>query len=308
MTDLVIKLYRALKKKPWRLYALLIPTMCLFVLLGSNVEYEEDISKLLPATEESESAGFAFNNLKVKDKIFLEFLLKDTTAHNEETLYTLAEASDAFADSLLLQDTSTNYIADLTWKLDDYILQDALGYLFENVPQFLDGRFYPALDSILTPAYADEVMAENVELLYSAQGMFWYDIVRTDPLAMRKIFMEQNKDIAGMMGGTYKVMEGHFFTPDSTVALAFLSPNFKAFDSQQGTFLVEMLEREIEKFEAANPEIEVLFHGAPVQSVFNSRQIKSDLATTLSFSLVLICLIIWFCFRNKSTLVCCCSL
>lgn len=302
MTNLVIKLYRALKRKPWRLYALLIPTMCLFVLLGSRVEYEEDISKLLPSTDESKSAGFAFNNLKVKDKIFLEFLLKDTTAYNEETLYTLAEASDTFADSLLLQDTATNYIADLTWRLDDYILQDALGYLFENVPQFLDENFYPALDSILNPEYAESIMAENVELLTSAQGMFWYDIVRRDPLALRKIFMEQNKDIAGMMGGTYKVVEGHFFTPDSTVALAFLSPNFKAFDSQQGTLLVEMLEREIEKFEAANPEIEILFHGAPVQSVFNSRQIKSDLATTLSFSLVLICLIIWFCFRNKSTL------
>ena len=39
MTDLVIKLYRALKKKPWRLYALLIPTMCLFVLLGSILQY-----------------------------------------------------------------------------------------------------------------------------------------------------------------------------------------------------------------------------------------------------------------------------
>lgn len=302
MTDLVIKLYRALGKNCALFYTLLVASSLLFVFLGSKVVYEEDISKLLPSTDESKSAGFAFNNLKVKDKIFLEFLLKDTTAYNEESLYTLAEASDAFADSLLLQDTATNYIADLTWRLDDYILQDALGYLFENVPQFLDERFYPALDSILNPAYADEVMAENVELLYSAQGMFWYDIVRTDPLAMRKIFMEQNKDIAGMMGGTYKVMEGHFFTPDSTVALAFLSPNFKAFDSQQGTFLVEMLEREIEKFEAANPEIEVLFHGAPVQSVFNSRQIKSDLATTLSFSLVLICLIIWFCFRNKSTL------
>lgn len=303
MTDLVIKLYRALKRKPWRLYALLIPSMCLFVLLGSGVEYEEDISKLLPATDESKSAGFAFNNLKVKDKIFLEFLLKDTTAYNDESHYLLAEAADAFADSLLLQDTATNYIADLTWRLDEYILQDALGYLFENVPQFLDADFYPALDSILNREYADAVMEENVELLSSAQGMFWYDIVRNDPLAIRNIFMARNKEIAGMMGGTYKVMEGHFFTPDSTVALAFLSPNFKAFDSQQGTYLIEMLEGVIGNFEAANPDIEILFHGAPVQSVFNSRQIKSDLATTLSFSLVLICLIIWFCFRNRSTII-----
>lgn len=302
MTNLVIKLYRALGKNRALFYALLAATSALFVFLGSKVVYEEDISKLLPSTDESKSAGFAFNNLKVKDKIFLEFLLKDTTAYDEETIYTLAEASDAFADSLLMRDTETGFIADLTWKLDDYLLQDAMGYLFENVPHFLDSNFYPALENVLNKEYANQVMAENVELLSSAQGMFWYDIVRNDPLAIRKIFMEQNKDLAGMMGGSYKVVESHFFTPDSTVALAFLSPNFKSFDSKQGTWLVEMIEAEIEKFEAANPEIEILFHGAPVQSVFNSRQIKSDLATTLSFSLVLICLIIWFCFRNKSTL------
>ncbi len=303
MTNLFIKLYRALGKNRALFYALLVASSVLFVFLGSKVEYEEDISKLLPSTDESKSAGFAFNNLKVKDKIFLEFLLKDTTAYNEESFYTLAEAADSFADSLLLQDIATNYIADLTWKLDDYLLQDAMGYLFENVPHFLDERFYPAFDSLLTTEYANEAMAANVELLNSAQGMFWYDIVRNDPLAIRNIFMAQNGDIAAMMGGTYKVMEGHFFTPDSTVALAFLSPNFKSFDSKQGTFLVEMLEGEIAKFEAANPEIEILFHGAPVQSVFNSRQIKKDLATTLSFSLVLIGLIIWYCFRNKSTIL-----
>ena len=303
MTDLVIKLYRALGKNRALFYTLLIASSVLFAFLGSKVVYEEDISKLLPSTDESKSAGFAFNNLKVKDKIFLEFLLKDTTGYNEESFYSLAEAADSFADSLLLQDTATCYIADLTWRLDDYILQDAMGYLFENVPHFLDSNFYPALENILNPAYADKVMEENVELLSSAQGMFWYDIVRNDPLAIRNIFMEQNKDIAGMMGGSYKILEGHFFTPDSTVALAFLSPNFKSFDSKQGTWLVEMIEGEIAKFEAANPEIEILFHGAPVQSVFNSRQIKSDLTTTLSFSLALICLIIWFCFRNKSTLI-----
>ena len=302
MTDLVIKLYRTLRRNRVLFYTLLVASSLLFVFLGSKVEYEEDISKLLPSTDESKSAGFAFNNLKVKDKIFLEFLLKDTTAYDQETFYTLAQAADEFADSLLLQDTATNYIADLTWRLDDYLMQDAMGYLFENVPHFLDERFYPAFDSLLTPEYANATMEANVELLSSAQGMFWYDIIRKDPLAIRNIFIAQNGDIASMMGGTYKVLEGHFFTPDSTVALAFLSPNFKSFDSKQGTWLVEMIEGEIEKFEAANPQIEILFHGAPVQSVFNSRQIKKDLTTTLSFSLVLICLIIWYCFRNKSTL------
>ena len=105
MTELVIKLYRTLAKNRALFYTLLIATSALFVFLGSKVVYEEDISKLLPSTDESKSAGFAFNNLKVKDKIFIEFLLKDTTQYNEETYYTLAEAADSFSHNILCTST-----------------------------------------------------------------------------------------------------------------------------------------------------------------------------------------------------------
>ena len=37
-------------------------------------------------------------------------------------------------------------------------------------------------------------------------------------------------------------------------------------------------------------------------SVFNSRQIKSDLLLTVGLSLIVICIVLGYCFRNKSTL------
>ncbi len=309
MTESAIKLYRFFKGHKGIFYAVLLLSTALFIFLGSKVQYQEDISKLLPATDESKSAGFAFNNLKVKDKIFIEFTAKEKPADvadstwNDADYYTLAEVCDAFCDSLLVHDTSNAYIADLTYRLDGYLLQDALGFLFENVPQFLDSNFYAALDSTLTQEYANQAMYENLQTLTSAEGMAYYDIIRNDPLNLRKIFAQQNRDIASVMGGTYQILENHFFTPDSTVALAFLSPNFKSFDSKTGTYLVENIEEEIAAIEAEYPNIEILFHGAPVQSVFNSRQIKKDLARTLSVSLALVCLIIWFCFKNRSTLI-----
>ena len=48
--------------------------------------------------------------------------------------------------------------------------------------------------------------------------------------------------------------------------------------------------------------MEVYFHGSPVQSVFNSRQIKGDLLLTVGLSLVVICIVLGYCFRSKSTL------
>ena len=309
MTESAIKLYRFFKGHKGIFYAVLLLSTALFITLGSKVEYQEDISKLLPATDESKSAGFAFNNLKVKDKIFIEFLAKEKPSDIADSTwqqadhYTLAEACDAFCDSLLIHDTTNAYIADLTYRLDGYLLQDALGFLFENAPQFLDSSFYAAIDTTITSEYASQVMYENLQTLTSAEGMAYYDIIRNDPLALRKVFAQQNSDIANVMGGSYQILESHFFTPDSTIALAFLSPNFKSFDSKTGTYLVENIEKEIAAIQTEYPNIEILFHGAPVQSVFNSRQIKKDLTKTLTFSLALVCLLIWFCFKNRSTLV-----
>ena len=90
--------------------------------------------------------------------------------------------------------------------------------------------------------------------------------------------------------------------PDSTVALAFLAPNFSSFDSMSGILLVDLLEEEIKRFTAEHPEVDIYFHGNPVNSVFNSRQIRSDLWLTVGLSLLVICAVLGYCFRNKSTL------
>ena len=100
----------------------------------------------------------------------------------------------------------------------------------------------------------------------------------------------------------FTLIDGYLFVPDSTVALAFLAPNFSSFDSMSGLLLVDMLEKEIDAFKAEHPEVEVYFHGSPVNSVFNSRQIRSDLMLTVGLSLLVICIVLGYCFRNKSTL------
>jgi hypothetical protein len=51
--------------------------------------------------------------------------------------------------------------------------------------------------------------------------------------------------------------------------------------------MIELLESNMQSFSKTHPEITVHFHGAPVQSVFNSEQIKKDLSLTMTISLSL---------------------
>lgn len=286
------------------------------------MHYEEDISKLLPSAGNNNGARYAFNKLKVKDKIFLEFIPRGTQISTpgsaEEnpgsegvTPDSLIICADTFCDSLLAH--SGGEIENVLWKLDDTLIQNAVSFIFANAPVFLNAEFYPSFDGLLQPAVLDSLMAANVETLSSPEGSAYYDIIREDPLALRNLFSAKAASSGtGSHGGgstgdsgnplkdsDYKIISNHFFTPDSSMALAFLSPSFKSFDSKSGTRLVNNLQKEIAAFEAANPGVEVLFYGAPVQSVFNAKRIKKDLTITVTISLLLICLVIGLSFRKS---------
>lgn len=274
----------------------LLGSLAIFVFFGLKVNYEEDISKLLPASDAAEETGLAFSNLKVKDKIFIQILGKDGDIEPS----VLAEYSDEFVDGLYGRDEK-GYISGILNGISPDVMMNALDYALGNVPVLVDTSAYREFDRLLSYEVLLAQMEMNQELVYSDEEGNVTAMVSQDPAALRKALLPQAESIMGG-GSGYTMVDGHLFCPDSTVALIFLSPEFNSMDSKAGTALVAMIEDEIAEFTAAHPEAEVLFHGAPVQSVFNSRYIKKDLVLTMGISLLIICLVIGICFRNKGTL------
>ena len=304
MTELFIKIFYFLRKHKVLLYLLIVLSFSLSAYYGSKLAYEEDISKLLPSTDNTKAEGLVFSELKVKDKIFIQILSKSGGTDAD----VLLEASDMFVDSLLSYDAEDGDVGDLMYKVDDDVKQGLLSYAMDNVPILLDPALYKDIDALTTKDDISRQMEANLEKVSSPEGAVFYRIMRYDPINLRSVLMKGvggasgDLDMAQMLGGNYTLYGNHFFTLDTTVALVFVSPNFISFDSKAGTRLVNKIERSIKQLEATHPDLEVLFHGPPVQSVFNSRQIKQDLTLTMGLSLIFVCFLIMICFRNKSTL------
>jgi predicted exporter len=295
----MITLYRFFERHRLFFYGLLVFSSVWFVYLGSRVEYEEDITKLLPSAQTGSSEKLVFENLKVKDKIFLLFVPRADRADGG----TLAERCDAFVEGLLQRDSATHYIHDVLYRIDDELIQTGMMYLFDHAPVFVDTTLYPRMEALLTGEAIDRQMAANYDLMVSPSGLAFREMIRRDPAGLRSLFADNGAALSQGFGGNYRLVYRHFFAPDSSLAVAFLSPDFNAFDSKSGTRLVELIEEEIDRFGTEHPDVEVMFHGVPVQSVFNSRQIKKDLALTLGVSLLVSCLFIGLCFRNRRTLL-----
>ena len=324
MTGLFIKIFHFFSKHKILLYLLAVLSFSLSAYYGSKLTYEEDISKLLPSTDNTKAEGLVFSELKVKDKIFVQILSKS----GETDVDALLEASGMFVDSLMSYDAKDGDVGDIMYKIDDDITQGLLAYALDNVPILIEPARYGDIESLISKERIYSQMATNLEKVSSPEGAIFYRIMRYDPINLRSILMSgiggsgdvrdadttsdngasavssQGSDfnMAQLLGGNFTLYGNHLFTADTTVALVFISPNFISFDSKAGTRLVNKIEHSIKELEAQHPDLEVLFHGPPVQSVFNSRQIKQDLTLTMGLSLIFVCFLIMICFRNKSTL------
>ncbi len=296
MSRIVLIIYRYLAAHKLLRWSLLIFSSILFIFLGLQVRFEEDITKLLPSTGDS-SESIAFSQLKVKDKIFV--LLTSQDENNPASPDDLVAVSDEFVDLLLEADSANQCVADILSQVDEDQMLDLAYYLADNFPCFIDTALYAQIDSLTTKESIAANVAACKDLLLSQAGMAMKDVLASDPIGLRTVTRDQMSEISM---GHQVLYDSHLFTPDTTVALVYISPNFKAFDSKTGNILVEMVEQTIAKCSENNPNVKILFHGAPVQSVNNSRQIKKDLSLTLSISLLLICIGIGLCFKNKSTI------
>ena len=299
MSRFTVFVYGYFKRRKAIFYSVLTLTTVFFAWFAGKVRFEEDLTQLLPSIKENGVERFAFSSLKVKDKVFLLF----TGAEPDE----LVDACDEFAQILMDCDSTHNIITDVFCRVDDDILLDGINFLYDNAPVFLDESKYATLDSLLSADAIDSQMEENYETLTSATGASMRDMITRDPIAIRKVFASGGPGNLGGggsgLGGNFRLYANHLFTPDTTVVIALIAPNFKALDSRQSTMLVDMLGREAKNFRASHPDIEILYHGAPVQSVSNADRIRQDMALTVSISLVIILILLLFCFRNKSTLL-----
>ena len=310
MTGLALAAYRFFRKRRALFYIILLGSFILLAFLAGRMYYEEDITKLLPATEGNSGVRYVFDKLKVKDKIFVELRITDTTMAPQDMVDTLVSASDRLCDSIKAHDPD-GYAEDIFNKIDPSLIESGANLILDNAPCFLDSTFYPSLDNLLNVKSLDSIMQENADLLEDDPSGMWYDIICKDPLAFRSLAMKNLASAGGDLSdgsahkekGKLTLTDFHLMSSDSTVALAYVSPAFRAMDSKSGSKLISLIEREAEELYKVCPQVEVLICGKSTKSVYTARRIKKDLVLTISIALLLIILIIGYCFRTKDTLL-----
>ncbi len=270
-----VRLYRFFSKHKALMYILMIGTALCGGILSTRLRFEENIATLLPKTEDSSKSGIAFSQIKVKDKVFILIHPKAAEDAADATVSqaqrdTLIQAMDAYIRKISEKDEN-GLIANCLYCLDNDDMMNLVWFSIGNLPAYLPEEAYPKLDSLLDEKIIDKLAA----------GDYDGELPATGGLAIK---------------------DGHLFSQDGTVVMAFLTPGFDALDSKAAGQLNRMMLQAGKSVEEQYPGVEVLFHGNPINGCHNSGQIKKDLLYSVGISLVIICLVILLCFKTKRTL------
>ena len=294
MTELFIHLSRYFRSHRAVCWLSMLFLFAFFGFFAAQLHLEEDINKLMPSSKnEDGTTKLAFADLKIKDKVFLLFEGKDTEK--------LIEVCDEFVDSLLQRDSTSQTVGDVFYRLDEDLLPDGIDYLTEHLPAYIDTAVYARFDTLLTREHFTRQMQQNREDLTGEFGEMFPELIQMDPLGMRNVLADQLEPLTSA-SGSYKTIDGHFFVPDSTVCIAFITPRYSSTNTGQGSAMFQMLNTQIEQFAQQHPEVEISYHGTPASGFYNATQIKHDLTTTIAGALLLVLVFLLVCFHRWDTI------
>ncbi len=291
MHRIFVPIYRYFSHHKPLMYVLMIVSAVVFLFFGLKLHFEEDITKLLP--ESSVESQLAFSSIELKDKIYIQVTSADEPLSPE----VLSERTDEFVDLLFEKDSTTHFISNVLYKIEPEMGINALEFVLGHIPSFIDTSAYHDFDKALEPEAIEKQMWVNYNQMLEDETGDITQAIAYDPLNLRGPVL--GDAIEGAMG-SFNIIDGYLFCPDSTVALAYLAPAFKSLDSWASTNFSKMLSKAQKEFETLHPDVKVHAHGDPIGSVSNAGRIRSDLVVTVGISLILILVLMGLCFRSFS--------
>ena len=305
MTRFFISIYEYFLRHRFQMW---LSMVLLFVITGlgaSQIHLEEDLNKLMPSSKNPDgSIKTAFADLRIKDKTYLLFEQVAVKNGQQPLTDSLIKVCDEFSDSLLARDTTG---IDIFRSIPDDMMFEGVSFLVENLPEYIDTCAYASFDKLLTPQHLLEQQKINAQDKETAMendeetGELLSSLIDMDPVGMRNILAEQMKPLMST-GGKYITVNGHFFVPDSTVCVAFISPAFSSTNTGQGSALFQQLNALIDTFAVAHPDVKISYYGTPASGYYNSSTIKNDLVSTVGWSTLIVLLVLFICMRTWNTI------
>ncbi len=260
------------------------------LLIALNLNLEENISKLIPKSEDSETLNKVLENVDFSDKIIVNIYSKDSLNADQ-----LTEYASELIDSL--NASCSDFIASIQGEISDDNMSETFDFLYQHLPLFLDAKDYQSIANKIHPDSIPEYIKGNYKTLISPTGLFAKKIIRKDPFGMSFMALKKLEELK--ISDDFDVYNGFLLSKDKKNVLLFIKPALASNETDGNTDFVAQL---YEISAALNAKYEGVafgeYYGSTVIAVANASQIKHDIRFTVSIAMGLLLIILVLFYRK----------
>ena len=293
MQSFFIAIYSYVNKRKFVSFILF---SCLAILLGffaSKIQFSEDITRLIPTNDKTNTTAKVLNQLNFADKITVKI-----TSQNNATPDDLSEVATVFLEQV---ETNCNaYVGKIQGKLDDENLEETFDFVYNNLPLFLDTKDYNAIQKKLQNDSIATIVKSNYKSLIAPTGIVSRDFILKDPLGISFIALKKMQQLS--IGDDFELQNGFIVTKDKKNLLLFITPKLPTNETDKNTYFVQQLNNIKAQLNTKyKGKVTLSFFGATPVAVGNATQIKSDVQWTSIFAGGALIFILAFFYRNLTT-------
>ena len=292
MDKLFYNIYnRIAVQKPLGLGVLFALIIGLFF-LASNIEFEEDITKLIPQTEKSSEAQKVLKQVNFADKIIVNIKRQDNG-----TVDDLTQFATTFIDSI--SKSSKDYIKQIQGQVEDDDILNTLDFVYNNLPLFLDESDYKIIRNKINKDSIQSITSTNYKTLISPSGIIAKESILKDPLGLSFIALKKLQELS--FGDDFILHNGFLLSKDKNNILLFITPTFESNETDKNAEFANNLYALQDQLNTSfNTKVNSEYFGGMLIAVANANQIKRDIQLTVGIAISILLLILILFYKKLS--------
>ncbi|MUH35367.1 glycerol acyltransferase [Zobellia amurskyensis] len=274
---------------------LLALSVFLLVVIGlsalvSRIQFEDDITSLIPANEEAQRVQKVLKSITFTDKIIISIQKDEKGSVKDLTQY----AKDLL-DSL--EQNQSEFIKNVQGRVNSDDVPKTLDLVYDNLPLFLESTDYPKITEKINSDSINKITAENYRTLISPSGIVAKKTIIKDPLRLSFIALKRLQELG--VGDDFKLKNGFLVDQKEENILLFLTPTYGSNETDKNLpFSNALYDLQSKLNETYANKVHSEYYGAALVAVANAKQIRSDIQFTVSIAMTLLIIILMLFYRK----------
>lgn len=283
MHSIFYKIYQYFNSRKGLGLSVLAILLLALVFVASKIEFEEDITKLIPTNAKNAELQKVLKNTNFADKIIVN-ITKDTNG----SINDLTQYASQFIDSI--NASSGPYIEQIQGRIEDKDIKNTANFIYDNLPLFLDANDYKTITNKIQEDSIDAITLKNYKTLISPSGIVAKDFILKDPLGLSFIALKKLQELS--FGDNFNLKNGFLVSKDKQHILLFITPALGSNETAKNSEFVENLYKTNSKLNSVyKDKVYSEYFGGTLIAVANAKQIKKDIQLTIGIALTILLLI-----------------